>query len=353
MPAPMSGEEVRRRFVEFFEERGHREVPSSSLVPHNDPTVLLTTRRHAADDALLPGAGEAARAAPGSVQKCFRTVDIDEVGDESHCTFFFMLGNFSVGDYFKQESLAWSWEFLTEVMGFPAERLYPTVHPGRRGRLRDLARRDRRAGGADRQARRQLVGPGRRHRPERTRLRDLFRSRPGAWLRRRRTARPGDGARYLEVWNNVFMEFFQAPDGSRTPLPTAERRHRHGSGAPGHGHAGRRSRSTTPISTRRSSSAPPSWPASPTASIRTIDRALRVIADHARGGDLPDLRRRAARQRGALLRPAPHPAPRDPRRPPAGLDEAVPGGDGGGRHRAVRAATIPSCASAAARSRRC
>jgi alanyl-tRNA synthetase len=105
------------------------EVPSSSLVPHNDPTVLLTTAGMQQMTPYFLGLETPPAIRMCSVQKCFRTVDIDEVGDESHCTFFFMLGNFSVGDYFKRDSLRWSWEFLTNVMGLPVERLYPTVHP--------------------------------------------------------------------------------------------------------------------------------------------------------------------------------------------------------------------------------
>ncbi|MDF3043488.1 MAG: alanyl-tRNA synthetase [Thermomicrobiales bacterium] len=136
MPAPISGEEVRRRFVEFFTERGHREVPSSSLVPHNDPTVLLTTAGMQQMTPYFMGLEQPPAQRMVSVQKCFRTVDIDEVGDESHCTFFFMLGNFSVGDYFKRESLEWSWEFLTRNLGIPADRLFPTVHPDDQDALR-------------------------------------------------------------------------------------------------------------------------------------------------------------------------------------------------------------------------
>src|SRR5699024_4424961 len=105
-------------------------VPSSSLVPSaEDQSVLLTT---AGMQQMIPyflGLEEAPSERMISVQKCFRTVDIDEVGDESHSTFFFMLGNFSVRDYFKSESLAWSWEFLTEWMHFPEDKLHATVHP--------------------------------------------------------------------------------------------------------------------------------------------------------------------------------------------------------------------------------
>ena len=124
----MTGNEVREAFVKFFESKNHRELASSSLVPHNDPTVLLTTAGMQQMTPFFLGLETPPHNRLCSVQKCFRTVDIDEVGDESHCTFFFMLGNFSIGDYFKRESLAWSWEFLTEVMGLPADRLYPTVH---------------------------------------------------------------------------------------------------------------------------------------------------------------------------------------------------------------------------------
>jgi alanyl-tRNA synthetase len=212
----MSGNEVRRAFIEFFEQRGHIEMPSSSLVPHNDPTVLLTTAGMQQMTPYFLGLETPPSDRLVSVQKCFRTVDIDEVGDESHCTFFFMLGNFSVGDYFKKESLAWSWEFLTEVMGLDPERLYPTVHPDDRdayaiwrdeirvpeGRIGELS--DNWWG---------PVGPTGPNGPDSEIYFDLG---PEAG---EIGCGPGESDRFLEVWNNVFMEFMQAPDGSRTPLP--------------------------------------------------------------------------------------------------------------------------------------
>jgi len=218
MPAPISGEEVRRRFVEFFEERGHRHVASSSLIPHNDPTVLLTTAGMQQMTPYFLGLETPPAQRMVSVQKCFRTVDIEEVGDESHCTFFFMLGNFSVGDYFKRDSLKYSWEFLTEVLGIPADRLYPTVHPDDE----DAYRIWRDEIGVPEERIFKLsdnwwgpVGPTGPNGPDSEIYFDLgpdF----GTGLP---DFPPGDGERYLEVWNNVFMEFVQAEDGSRTPLP--------------------------------------------------------------------------------------------------------------------------------------
>jgi alanyl-tRNA synthetase len=212
----MTGAEVRAAFVSFFESKGHREVPSSSLVPINDPTVLLTTAGMQQMTPYFLGLEAPPHNRLCSVQKCFRTVDIEEVGDESHLTFFFMLGNFSIGDYFKRESLAWSWEFLTEVMGLPAERLYPTVHPDdedayaiwrdeigvpeeRIGKLSD-----------------NWWGPVGNSGPNGPDSEIYFDLGPEAGDT---GEGPGDGSRYLEIWNNVFMEFLQAPDGSRSPLP--------------------------------------------------------------------------------------------------------------------------------------
>jgi alanyl-tRNA synthetase len=212
----MSGAEVRRAFIEFFDERLHREMPSSSLVPHNDPTVLLTTAGMQQMTPYFLGLETPPSVRMTSVQKCFRTVDIDEVGDESHCTFFFMLGNFSVGDYFKRESLAWSWTFLTEVMGLDPERLYPTVHPddtdayaiwrdeigvpeARIGKLSDNWWGP--------------VGPTGPNGPDSEIYFDLDPESAETG------GGPGESDRYLEIWNNVFMEFMQAQDGSRTPLP--------------------------------------------------------------------------------------------------------------------------------------
>ncbi|MCC6703521.1 MAG: alanine--tRNA ligase, partial [Thermomicrobiales bacterium] len=214
----MTGNEVREAFVKFFESKNHRELPSSSLVPHNDPTVLLTTAGMQQMTPFFLGLETPPHNRLVSVQKCFRTVDIDEVGDESHCTFFFMLGNFSIGDYFKKESLAWSWEFLTEVMGLPADRLYPTVHTDDDESFRIW--RDEIGVPAERIGWLEdnwwgPVGPTGPNGPDSEIYFDLG----PEFSDGRPDEKPGDGNRYLEIWNNVFMQFMQHEDGSRTPLP--------------------------------------------------------------------------------------------------------------------------------------
>ena len=212
----MSGADVRAAFITFFESKQHQEVASSSLVPINDPTVLLTTAGMQQMTPYFLGLESPPANRLCSVQKCFRAVDIEEVGDESHCTFFFMLGNFSIGDYFKKESLAWSWEFLTEVMGLPGERLYPTVHPDDT----DAYRIWRDENGVPEERIGMLSdnwwGPVGNTGPNGPDSEIYFDLGPEAGDT---GDGPGDGSRYLEVWNNVFMEFFQSPDGSRTPLP--------------------------------------------------------------------------------------------------------------------------------------
>ncbi len=219
-PPPITailGPELRRRFVEYFTERLGVELPSASLVPQDDPTVLLTVAGMQQMIPFFVGVEQPPAPRLCSVQKCFRTVDIDEVGDESHLTFFEMLGNFSVGDYFKREAIGWAWELMTQVYGLPADRLWVTIYP-----QDDEARR----------IWRDEIGIP----PERI-IED-----PSNWWGPvgktgpcgpdseiyfdfgRGEGRTGeiptdDGGRFLEVWNLVFMEFNRNEDGTDTPLP--------------------------------------------------------------------------------------------------------------------------------------
>lgn len=215
----LTSAEVRSRYLDFFASKGHVKVPSSSLVPRNDPTVLLTT---AGMQQMIPyflGRETPPAQRLTSAQKCFRTTDIDKVGNERTLTFFEMLGNFSVGDYFKREAVGFAWEFLTQVIGLPADRLHPTVHP------------------EDDEAPlywHEVAGF-----PDEaiTRLEDNWWGPPGAsgpcgpdseiYYDRgiehgcgRADCRPGcECERFLEIWNLVFMQYYQDLDGTRTPLP--------------------------------------------------------------------------------------------------------------------------------------
>jgi alanyl-tRNA synthetase len=134
----MQSDEIRRRFLDYFAQRGHRLYPSASLIPHNDPTVLLTTAGMQQFITYFTGQDRPPTPRATSAQKCFRTQDIEEVGDESHLTFFEMLGNFSFGDYFKKEAVAWAWEFCTRDLGLSPERLWITIFEGDEDAPEDL-----------------------------------------------------------------------------------------------------------------------------------------------------------------------------------------------------------------------
>lgn len=128
----MTAKELREKYLEFFKEHGHAILPSAPLIPENDPTVLFTTAGMHPLVPFLLGEKHPAGKRLASVQKCIRTGDVDEVGDNWHLTFFEMLGNWSLGDYFKEEAIKWSWEFLTDKkwLGLDKKNLAVSVFAG-------------------------------------------------------------------------------------------------------------------------------------------------------------------------------------------------------------------------------
>mgnify|MGYP000249295337 CR=1 FL=1 len=138
---PLSSSEIRSRFLEFFKQRGHAILPSASLVPENDPSVLFNTAGMQPLVPYLMGQKHPLGNRLASCQKCVRTGDIEEVGNHKNLTFFEMLGNWSLGDYFKEDAIKWSYEFLTskdEGLGLDPSRLYVTVFEGDNNAPRDL-----------------------------------------------------------------------------------------------------------------------------------------------------------------------------------------------------------------------
>jgi alanyl-tRNA synthetase len=123
----MTGDNIRQSFLSYFEEKGHKIMPSSSLVPHGDPTLLLTSAGMVQFKPYFLGEKPPATRMT-SCQKCFRVTDIDSVGDTKHLTFFEMLGNFSIGDYFKQGAIEFAWEYVIERLKLPKERIWITVY---------------------------------------------------------------------------------------------------------------------------------------------------------------------------------------------------------------------------------
>ncbi len=126
----MRTDEIRQRFLDYFAEKNHLVMPGSSLIPQGDPSVLLTSAGMQQFKDYYLGLADPPRPRIATVQKCLRTDDIDEVGDQSHLTFFEMLGNFAFGDYFKEEAIAFAWELVTERFPFAKDQVWATVFGG-------------------------------------------------------------------------------------------------------------------------------------------------------------------------------------------------------------------------------
>jgi alanyl-tRNA synthetase len=214
----MNSDEIRSLYLKFFEEKGHKVIPSSSLIPKDNPTLLLTTagmvqiQPYILEQAVPPSKRLA------SCQKCFRTTDIEEVGDATHMTFFEMLGNWSVGDYFKKEAIAWAWEFYTERLHLPKERLWTTIY------LDDEVSHDlwRAIGVPEEKITRcdekdNFWGPPGASGPCGPSSEIHFDL--GAEKQCGPDCKPNDGCgRFVEIWNLVFMQYYQDERGKRTPL---------------------------------------------------------------------------------------------------------------------------------------
>lgn len=216
--------ELRQKYLDFFKSKGHAVIPSASLIPENDPTVLFTPAGMFPLVPYLLGERHPAGVRLCDVQKCIRTIDIDEVGDASHLTFFEMLGNWSLGDYFKDESIRWSYELLTskEWFNIPVEKLAVSVFEGDENAPRDevSAKIWQECGiPEDRifylpaENNWWIAGTTGPCGPD-TEIFYITDKEPCG-----EDCSPAcDCGRYLEIWNNVFMEYNKQKDGTYIPL---------------------------------------------------------------------------------------------------------------------------------------
>jgi len=221
----MKGRELKKRYFEFFKEKKHALISSASLIPEHDPTVLFTTAGMHPLVPYLMGQPHPEGKRIVDVQKCIRTGDIDEVGDPSHLTFFEMLGNWSLGDYWKKEAIEWSYEFLTSKkwLGLDKNKLYVTVFAGDEDAPRDeesakiwksleipeerifyLPKKDNWWGPAGQ------TGPCG---PDSEMFIDTGKEKCS------KSCQPGCSCgKYFEIWNDVFMEYEKTKDGNYIPL---------------------------------------------------------------------------------------------------------------------------------------
>ena len=219
----LTADQLRDKYLKFFESKGHAVISGASLIPENDPTVLFTTAGMHPLVPFLLGEPHPAGKRLTDVQKCVRTGDIEAVGDSCHLTFFEMLGNWSLGEYFKKEAITWSYEFLTKELGFSPDQLSVTVFEGEGNVPRDdesaaiwkslgipesriyaLPKEDNWWGPAG------TTGPCG---PDTEMFIDTGKEACG------KICRPGcHCGKYIEIWNDVFMQYNKTADGTYEPL---------------------------------------------------------------------------------------------------------------------------------------
>ena len=210
---------IRDLFVSYFERFDHQVVESSSLLPENDPTLLFTTAGMVQMKPYFLGDLPPSNPRMTSVQKCLRTTDIDEVGDTTHLTFFEMLGNFSVGDYFKQGAIEYAWKFITEEIAIDPERLWVSIYledDEAAAIWQQIGVQPERIFRFDEKD--NYWGPAGDSGPCGPCSEIHYDLTPGAQFHSESCGPNCDCGRFVELWNLVFMEYFQDTDGSRSKL---------------------------------------------------------------------------------------------------------------------------------------
>ena len=216
----MHSDEIRELYLKYFEENGHKIFPSSSLVPHGDPTLLLTAAGMVQFKPYFTGEAVPPAKRLTTCQKCFRTTDIESVGDVSHLTFFEMLGNFSIGDYFKKGAIEFAWEFVTKRLNIPEEKLWITIFlddDEAFGHWREIgvpAERIVRHGEKD-----NYWGPAGDSGPCGPCSEIYYDYGMDIGCGEPDCKAGCDCDRFLEIWNLVFMQYNQDVNGNRIPLP--------------------------------------------------------------------------------------------------------------------------------------